>query len=415
MPLLSLFVLLLSGAGQSASQQSASQAAGLQAAGLQALDHQDYQKAEDIFSGLSTANPQDYASLFYLALAHTGLNKDADAVTEYKRVLVLKPGLYEAELNAGMVLLRDHDAAAATPFLQQAVQAKPNQARPQRYLGDALLQTGDTAGAATAYRAALAQDPKMAVAELGLGQSLLQQGKLDEALPHYQQAAALDAALKSYLLEIAGALSKANRTDAAIPLLKQFPTDPGACEELGRIYLSQHQAADAVPAFKSAVEISPTPANRLSLATAYLQNNQPDLAAPILEQALASDPKDYDLRMAVGRIYRDKRQFSAAGNQFVAAGEIKPDSVRAWNEAASVFVMAEQYPQALAALDKVRALNAEKPGDFYYRALVYDKLRQIKLALENYQRFLSVSNGQFPDQEFIARQRSRILEKEANR
>ena len=118
--------------------------------------------------------------------------------------------------------------------------------------------------------------------------------------------------------------------------------------------------------------------------------------------------------MAVGKIYRDKRQFLAAANQFVAAGEIKPDSPQAWNEATSVFVMAEKYPQALAALDKVHALGAEKPGDFYYRALVYDKLRQVKPALENYQHFLSVSNGKFPDQEFIARQRSRILEKEAH-
>jgi hypothetical protein len=33
----------------------------------------------------------------------------------------------------------------------------------------------------------------------------------------------------------------------------------------------------------------------------------------------------------------------------------------------------------------------------------------------NYQRFLAVSGGKFPDQEFIARQRSRILEREATR
>ena len=409
MPALSVFVFLFLYAGQSASQPPAL------SAGLQALDRRDYQGAEEIFSKLAAANPQDYAALFYLALADTGLNKDAEAVAGYKRVLALKPDLYEAKLNLGMVLLRDHDAQSALPFLQQAAQQKPKEARPNRYLGDALLQTGDATGAAQAYQAALAQDPKMAAAELGLGQSLLQQGKLDEALPHYQQAAALDPALKSYLLEIAGAFSKAKRNADAIPLLKEFPNDPGACEELGRIYLSEHQPGDAVPAFKAAVDISPTPANQLSLATAYLENSQPDLAAPILERALASDPKDYDLRMAVGRIYRDKRQFVPAANQFVAAAQIRPESVEAWNEAASVFVMAEQYPQALAALDKVRALNAENPGDVYYRALIYDKLRQIKPALENYQRFLSVSGGKYPDQEFIARQRSRILEKEANR
>ncbi|MBV8551701.1 MAG: tetratricopeptide repeat protein [Acidobacteriaceae bacterium] len=397
--------LFLSGAGQPDSQ----------AAGLQALDRQDYQQAAQIFSKLSAADPQDYSALFYLALAETGLKHDDQAVEDYKRVLALKPGLYEAELNLGMVYLRDHRAGDAIPLLKAAAQQKPNQARPQRYLGDALLESGDASGAADAYRAALVADPKMAVAELGLGQALLHQNKLDDALPHYRRAAELDPKLKSYLLEIAGALSKANRGQDAIPLLKEFPEDPGACEELGRIYLTEHQPGAAVTAFKAAVEISPTAANQLSLATAYLQNNEPAAAAPILEQALAANPNDYDLRMAVGRIYRDKRQFVPAANQFVAAAGLKPGSVEAWNEAASAFVMAEQYPQALAALDKIRDLKAENAGDFYYRALIYDKLHQVKQALENYQRFLGVSGGRYPDQEFIARQRSRILEKEANR
>jgi hypothetical protein len=78
-------------------------------------------------------------------------------------------------------------------------------------------------------------------------------------------------------------------------------------------------------------------------------------------------------------------------------------------------VMAEEYPQALAALDKVHALKAETPGDFYFRAMILDKLHQVKPALASYRHFLQVSDGKFPDQEFIARQRSRILEKEASR
>jgi hypothetical protein len=69
----------------------------------------------------------------------------------------------------------------------------------------------------------------------------------------------------------------------------------------------------------------------------------------------------------------------------------------------------------LAALDKVHNLNAETEGDFYYRAMVLDKLHNVKPALANYQRFLQLSQGKHPDQEFIARQRSRILEKEASR
>lgn len=389
-----------------------------QAAGLQALEHQDYQQAESIFAHLAADDPKNYFALFNLALAETALNHDEAAAEHYQKVLALKPHLYEAELNLGMLELRDHRPADAVPLLRDAVQQKPQQARPQRYLGDALLAIGDSAGAADAFRAALAADPRMAAAELGLGQALAREGKLDEALPHYRQAVALDPNLKSFELEIAVALSKANRTGDALALLKDFPNDPGAREEAGRLYLESNRPADAVAEFKASADLSPAAANRLALATAYLKNNQPDLAAPILEQALAANPNDYDLRMAVGRIYRDKRDkhdYAAASDQFLAAANLKPDSVEAWNEATNALVLAELYPQALAALDKIHSLNADSAGDYYYRAIVLDKLHQVKPALASYQHFLAMSQGKFPDQEFIARQRSRILEKEANR
>ncbi|MBV8809296.1 MAG: tetratricopeptide repeat protein [Acidobacteriaceae bacterium] len=391
------------------------QQADSQQTGLQALDHQDYSQAEQVFSKLVEANPKDYASLFYLALAETGLKREADAIAHYKQVLDLKPGLYEAELNLGILDVHNEHPADAIPLLRDAAKQKPNQGRPERYLGDALLATGDLSGAEEAYKAAIGADPKLAAAELGLGQALLRQGKFSDALPHYQQAATLDSALKSYLLEIALALSKANRIDDSIALLQEFPTDPGAREELGRLYLASNRPANAVTQFEAAVILSPTAANQLALATAYLRNNQPDAAAPILERALASNPKDYDLRMAVGRIYRDKHQYQEAAAQFLAAAQIKPDSVEAWNEAVNPLVLTNQYSQALAALDKVHNLNADTAGDFYYRAMVLDKLHEVKPALGAYQKFLAMSDGKYPDQEFIARQRSKILEREASR
>ena len=389
--------------------------ADLQAAGLQALQQQNFQQAEQIFSQIIAADPKDYSAFFNLAFAETALKKDDQAIEHYKQALALKPSLYPAKLNLGLLYLRDHRPADAIPLLRDATQQKPNEARPKRYLADSLLATGDFIGAADLYRQALAIDPKLAAAELGLGQSLARQGNLDAALPHYRQAAALDPSLKSFLLEAGAAFEKANRLDDAVALLKEFPDDPGAREELGRIYLAMNRPADAVTQFQAGAEISPTPANQVALASAYLKNNQPDLAKPILEQALATNPGDYDLHMVVGRIYRDQHQYAVAAKQFTAAAQIKPDSVQAWNEAATAFVLADLYPEALAALDKIRNLKAETAGDFYYRAIILDKLHQVKPALDSYQRFLQLSEGKFPDQEFIARQRSRILEKEANR
>ena len=59
--------------------------------------------------------------------------------------------------------------------------------------------------------------------------------------------------------------------------------------------------------------------------------------------------------------------------------------------------------------------GAEKPFGVYLRAITLDKLHQAKPALASYQRFLSMSQGQSPDEEFKARQRARILEKEIHK
>jgi tetratricopeptide (TPR) repeat protein len=387
----------------------------LQDDGLKALDRQNYQQAQEIFAKLSAADPKDYSALFNLALAEIGLKRDEQAAEHFKQVLNLKPGLYEAELNLGILQLHNHHAAEALPMLRDAVKQKPAAARVQAYLGDSLLASEDAAGAAEAYRAALAADPKLASAELGLGQALLRQKQVAEAAPHYRQAAALDANLKSFQLEIAGALLRVGERETAIEFLKEFPEDAAAREELGRVYLADNQPGEAVAQFQAAVNLSPSPANELALATALIRNKQPAAAQPLLEGALAAAPNDYDLRMAVGRIDRDKHEYLAAGQQFLAAANLRSESVEAWTEAASVLVLAEQYSQALACLDKVHNLNADTAGDFYFRAIVLDKLHQVKPALASYRRFMEMSQGKNPDQEFIARQRSRILEKEANR
>jgi hypothetical protein len=46
--------------------------------------------------------------------------------------------------------------------------------------------------------------------------------------------------------------------------------------------------------------------------------------------------------------------------------------------------------------------------------MVLDKLYQVKPALASHQRLLEMSQGKYPYREFVARQRSRILEKEAS-
>ncbi len=383
--------------------------------GLKAMDRQDFQQALQIFTKLSADDPKDYSAWFNLALAEAALQEYDPAISHLQKTLELKPGLYEAELNLGLVYLRSHKLAEAEPHFEAAVRLKPADLRAQMYLADSQLAQGKDNAAAKSYQEALKLNPKSPRAELGLGQTLLHLGSLDQAAEHYRAAAALDPKLKSYQLELAAAYAGANRPVEAIAILKESPDTPGAAKQLGELYLAANQPQLAVEQFELVVKQSPSLANQMALATAYIKNNQEELAAPILEKSLAANPDDYDVQMALGRIWRDKHDYPKAVGRFYIAAKLKPNDPVVWSEIASACVIAEMYPEAIAALDQIRRLNAEKPGHFYLRAIVLDKLRQIKPALENYRRFLELSQGKSPDEEFKARQRVRILEHEVNR
>jgi tetratricopeptide (TPR) repeat protein len=195
-------------------------------------------------------------------------------------------------------------------------------------------------------------------------------------------------------------------------IYRQFPENADAKRRLAELLLDNGDAAAAIPALEESVRANPSPANRLALADAYRVAKQPDKVVEQLQLAAASDPSNYDLRMDLGRTLRDQRKFADAASQFAAAAKLRPDSVKAWNELATSLVINENYAECLAALDHVRALGQEAPGDFYFRALSLDRLRQLKPAVEAYQQFLTAAGGKFPNQEFLARQRIRILENE---
>jgi tetratricopeptide (TPR) repeat protein len=340
------------------------------------------------------------------------LGKDAEAIPEYKKALEMKPGLYQAELNLGILLLREKQGAEAVQPLTDAAAQKPKELRPNLYLASALFASGEFSKAEQAYKASLDIDPKSPDAELGLAHALVKQDRVADAAPHFQNAAGMNPNYRDGLLELASLYEAAKKEAEAIAIYQQFPDNPGAQERLGALLLASGQQSDAIAHFQAAVAKSPTVGNRAALASAYIKNKEPDKALPLVDQILATDPNDFEVRMLHGRILRDQRKFPPAAQDFFAATKMKPDSAEAWSELASVLVVAEDYAGALAALDRLAVLHAEKPGHVFFRAIVLDKIRQQKPALESYQRFLAMSNGQNPDEEFKARQRIKILERE---
>lgn len=391
------------------------QAADPSAEGLKALEAKDYAAAVTHFQRAVQVDAKDYAAHFHLGLAHSLLNHTEPAIAAYQQVLQLKPGLYEAELNLGVLFLSAKKPAEALPLLAGAAARKLDQFRPRYYWAEALLETGDAAKAEPVYVEALKLDPKSAGAELGLGRALARQQRLDEAAPHFRKAAELDPTFRDVLLELAAFYEQAKSRDEAIAIYRQFPENAAAQERIGALLLAGNETAAAIPELEKAVAKDPTPANRVALSTAYRKEHKLDQALQQMQLAVAADPANFDLRMAHGTMLRDQKKYEPAAREFFEATRLKRESREAWSELASMLTLLENFPQALAALDRVSALGGETAGHMFFRAIILDKTKQYEPALAAYEKFLGAAEGKFPNEEFQARQRVRIIKKELSR
>jgi predicted Zn-dependent protease len=353
------------------------------------------------------ADPSDYAAHFNLALALSIQHKDDEAIAEYRKTLELRPGLYEADLNLGTLLLRDKKPADAIPVLKEASEARPKETRPALYYAQALLDSGDAVEAEPRFAALTQQTPPVAGAQLGLARALMAQSKWTEAAAAFRALGD-----KNGLLQVAAALEKSGSQAEAIGIYREFPDDPAVREHIGQLQIEANDAKAAIPNLEDAVLKAPTTANRLALADAYRMAKDPVKMLRQLQLAAAADPGNYDLHMAYGRALRDNHSLITAAQQFSAAAKLQPDSVSAWNELASALIVGENYAEGLAALDRIRALGKEIPGNFFLRAITLDKLKRRPEAVAAYSQFLASDGGIHPDQEFQARQRIRIIESE---
>lgn len=334
-----------------------------------------------LLTGLLEKQPDSVPVRFNLAVAQAMAGQDAAAAEGFRKVLAAQPGLYEAQLNLGQVLAKMSRFEEAASLLKACAEKKPDQARPS----------------------------------LLLSRALAGQQKWGEAAAALSRALTLDASLANLELELAAYLERAGQTAEAMALYRKHPEDPGARERIAMHLLDAGDPAGAIEHLEALLKQSPTAAVRYALATAYLRNKQPEKSVPLAQAILEQDPGNLEIRMFLGRLLRDQKKYADAARQFSIVTKAQPGSLEAWNEFAGMLILLEQHAAALEALEKTKQLGGETAAYHFFRGTILDAEKQYKPALEAYRRFLELSAGRAPDEEFKARQRARIIERILNK
>lgn len=115
-----------------------------------------------------------------------------DAINLYTKILTLKPGMIEAELNLGLMYQVKGDLSHALPLFQQVLKASPHLYPPNLLAGLDYLKQGMPDRALPLLDKAVTLNPRDAKAQAGFANSNLQLQRYAVAQQHFQTAVELD-------------------------------------------------------------------------------------------------------------------------------------------------------------------------------------------------------------------------------
>jgi tetratricopeptide (TPR) repeat protein len=349
---------------------------------------------------------------FQLAYAYTALKRPDEARAEYERATTLDPKMSEAFLNLG-ILLSEKDPAAAVPPLRRAVDLLPAQSRPRFLLGHAQERAGDIPAAVESYEAALRLDPRDVETVIHLGNLYVGLKRYSDAETKFRAALEIEPKSPPALLGLAQTLDAQKKPEAAAAYrdyLAVQPNTPGAESRAIHLLIEQKQYDAALAELDRADAGKPPTLDSLrSRADIQIAQKKWDDSIVTIRKAIALTPNDAELHGGLGRVYLQKRDFASAEKELKAALLLDKNNLVYWKDLRTTYYLGGNFPATLATQDLIAKVETPGAGEWFVRALCYDKLNQPKPALEAYEKFLELDQDKNPDQVWQAQQRSKVL------
>jgi len=379
------------------------------------IDKSNFEAAIAPLQKVIADQPEFAYAHFQLAYVYTALKRTDEARAEYARTLAIDPKMSEAYLNLGMLLLdKEEDAAAVAP-LRKAVELLPAQSRPRYLLAVALDRSGNHAGAAESFEALIHLDPNDITALDYLGRAALREGKSEEAEARFRRALEVQPKGPEALKGLAHSLDAQKKPDAAGAYRDYLELMPNDSESRARLIhlLVELQQNDAALAELDRLDAGkhPTLESLKLRADVQIAGKKWDDSITTVQQALVLAPNDAQLHGGLGRILLQKRDFAAAEKEQRIALRLDGKNLSYLKDLSSTFFLGGNYPVALATLDEIAKVEQPGAGVWFIRAICYDKLNQLKLALESYRKFLELDQDKNPDQVWQAKERSKVLQR----
>jgi tetratricopeptide (TPR) repeat protein len=381
-----------------------------------AIDKMDFAAALDPLQKYIAQRPDEPYPHFQLGYAYTGLKRPEDAKSEFSRAIALDPKMAAAHLNLGLVLM-DSDPAAAAEAFRHVVELQPTESRPRFLAGFSLEHAGKFPEAIEQYRAALVLSPKDYEAHFALGRILLRSNAAAGAEEQFLAAIASRDDAAPARLGLASALLAQKKYEAASDALAEYlklnPGDRAAHFDRASALLNLSRFDEALAELDRSDGGAAPSADTLKMrGEIHMQQKMWKEAGDALKQAISLSPQDSELAEWIGHVDIELRDYPGAVRNLGQVYARNPQNAEALRDLANAFFLNENHAAALEAMDRLAKLETPKPGSWFVRAICYDKLSRKAEAIEAYQQFLDRDGGQHDTQDFQARHRILVLQRE---
>jgi len=259
---------------------------------------------------LLTKNSSNAEALLVRAAARAMTGQLDDAMIDARQVLVLAPDKHEAVALLASLLMNQKRVPEALAFLYASLEKAPDNT-----------------------------DIRLIIADIHT-----KQAEHDQALKMLREVILRQPKNQTLRLQVVGYLESLNRSDEAKGLL----------EEGVRLETAQISSGD---------KATQSSAARLAMADFLLRKGDKEIAEKTMQDFIAADPKNNDLRFGLGRYYEIKPDLAAARNIYTAirdeAGK-QPTGLRAINQLARVDLAEGKVDEALL---KLKSVLDENPKD----------------------------------------------------
>jgi tetratricopeptide (TPR) repeat protein len=295
-----------------------------------------------------------------LARAHLANGEPALAEETMRRAVEANPNDAAASLDLAQLLAQLGKPDQAKPVIEALVKQHPNDMQALDAEFRIAIATKDLVTAKAAADAMVALQPKSGLGPYYAGELAESDKRFDEALRLYSAAQELQPETTEPLQGMIRVLVSLKRIPEALKRLDdysaRYPTAPVAANLKGEVLVSSGRSAEAVPAFKTAIERAPKwwiPYRNLAIAQSLVDKNN-DAAIATLQAGVAKVAEPTALQSELATLYERNGKTDDAIQVYEKALQSDPKSDVIANNLAMLLVTYKKDPRSL---DRAKELS----------------------------------------------------------